>query len=155
DYFNEKLKNKIGMDGYWARSDDNHVYFSTARSMARFGLLMANKAIWNGQPILNDAAFVTASTTPSQTLNNSYGYLWWLNGKTSFMIPRLQTIFPGALTPNAPADMVAAMGKNGQLINIVPAKNLVVIRMGDAPDGAALPVTFQNEIWKRLSLIVN
>ncbi len=76
DYFNAKLKNKIGMDGQWGWSDDNHVYFSTARSMARFGLLMANKAIWNGQPILNDAAFVTASTTPSQSLNNSYGYLW-------------------------------------------------------------------------------
>jgi len=154
DYFDAKLKNKIGMDGQWRWSGNDHVFFSTARSMARFGLLMANKAIWNGQSILNDAAFVTASTTSSQTLNNSYGYLWWLNGKSSFMVPTLQTIYPGALTPNAPADMVAAMGRNGQLINIVPSKNLVIIRMGDAPDGAALPMTFQNEIWKRLSLVI-
>jgi CubicO group peptidase (beta-lactamase class C family) len=153
-YFDTRLKNKIGMDGQWIWSGDNHVFYSTARSMARFGLLMANKAIWDGQPILNDDAFLTASTTSSQTLNNSYGYLWWLNGKASFMIPTLQTIFPGSLTPNAPADMVAAMGRNGQLINIVPSKNLVVIRMGDAPDGAALPMTFQNEIWKRLNLVI-
>ncbi len=154
DYFDAKLKNKIGMDGQWRWSGDNHVFYSTARSMARFGLLMANKAQWNGQPILNDAAFVTASLTSSQTLNNSYGYLWWLNGKSSFMIPTLQTVFPGSLAANAPADMVAAMGRNGQLIDIVPSKNLVVIRMGEAPDGAALPMTFQNEIWKRLSLVI-
>lgn len=154
DYFDAKLKNKIGMDGQWRWSGDNHVFFSTARSMARFGLLMANKANWNGQPILNDAAFVTASATSSQTLNNSYGYLWWLNGKTSFMVPARQTVFPGSLASNAPSEMIAAMGKNGQLINIVPSKNLVIIRMGDEPDNSSVPFLYQNEVWKRLSLVV-
>ena len=155
DYFDAKLKNKIGMDGQWRWSGNDHVFFSTARSMARFGLLMANKAQWNGQPILNNASFVAASISPSQTLNNSYGYLWWLNGKTSFMAPTRQTVFPGSVSPNAPADMIAAMGKNGQLVNIVPSKNLVVIRMGDEPDNSLVPFTYQNEVWKRLSLVIN
>lgn len=154
-YFDAKLKNKIGMDGQWRWNDNNHVFYSTARSMARFGWLMLNKGIWDGQPILNDAAFVTASTATSQTLNASYGYLWWLNGKTSLMVPGLQTVFPMSVSPNAPADLVAGMGKNGQLVNIVPSKNLVVIRMGDDPDNSMVPFTYQNEVWKRLSLVIN
>ena len=154
-YFNEKLKTKIGMDGQWQLSGDSRVYFSTARSMARFGLLMLNRAGWNGQPVLTDAAFATASLSGSQNLNLSYGYLWWLNGKPSYMVPTLQTIFSGSMTASAPADMVAGMGKNGQLLNIVPSKNIVVVRMGDAPDNGQVPFTYQTEIWKRLSLAIN
>jgi len=154
-YFGTRLVNKIGMDGQWIWNGDNHVFFSTARSMARFGLLMLNNGNWAGQSILNDAAFVVASTTTSQPLNNSYGYLWWLNGKASIMVPGLQTVFPTSISPNAPTDLIAAMGKNGQLVNVVPSKNLVVIRMGDAADIALVPFTYQNEIWKRLSLVIN
>ena len=39
DYFNTRLKGKIGMTGAWIQSDDFNVYWSTTRSMARFGLL--------------------------------------------------------------------------------------------------------------------
>ncbi len=153
-YFDAKLKVKIGMDGQWRVNGDNHVFYSTARSMARFGLLMLNKTNWDGQPILNDAGYYTASVTTSQTLNKSYGYLWWLNGQPSFMAPRLQTVFTGPITPNAPTDMVAAMGKNGQLLNIVPSKKIIVIRMGDVPDDSFVPFAYQNEIWKRLNLVI-
>ncbi len=154
-YFNVKLKNRIGMDGQWRWMDDNHVYYSTARSMARFGLLMLNQGTWEGQPILNDPQFYTASVTTSQNMNNAYGYLWWLNGKSSLMVPTSQTVFPLTIAPNAPADMIAAMGKNGQLLNIVPSKKLVIMRMGDSPDLSSVPFSYQNEIWKRLSLVVN
>jgi hypothetical protein len=66
----------------------------------------------------------------------------------------LQTVFNQSISPNAPADLFAAMGKNGQLINVVPSKGLVVIRMGDAPDSALVPFTFQDEMWKKLSLVI-
>jgi CubicO group peptidase (beta-lactamase class C family) len=42
NYFNTKLRDKIGMDGSWLTIDNNSVYFSTTRSMAQFGLLMLN-----------------------------------------------------------------------------------------------------------------
>jgi CubicO group peptidase (beta-lactamase class C family) len=153
-YFTTKLKNPIGMDGQWRQVDADYVFFSTARSMARFGWLMLNQARWNSQSILDDDAFYAASLSSSQTLNPSYGYLWWLNGKASFMSPTLQTAFPGPLTASAPADMVAAMGKNGQLLNLVPSQRLVVVRLGDAPDNGQVPFTYQTEIWKRLSLVI-
>lgn len=81
-------------------------------------------------------------------------YLWRINGKSSTMVPTLQTVFPRALTPNAPADMIAAMGKNGQQLNIVPSKNLIVVRMGDSADGSAVAITLQDEIWEKLNGII-
>ena len=53
-------------------------------------------------------------TSVSQNINNSYGYLWWLNGKSSFMLPTLQTVFDGSMIPNGPNDMIMALGANDQ-----------------------------------------
>ena len=53
-------------------------------------------------------------------LNESYGYLWWLNGKNSHMQPRIQFTFTGSLNSNEHLEMISAFGKNGQIINIVP-----------------------------------
>ncbi|MEY3126358.1 MAG: hypothetical protein RL273_487, partial [Bacteroidota bacterium] len=36
-YFTQKVKNPIGMNGFYFYQDFNNVFFSTARSMARFG----------------------------------------------------------------------------------------------------------------------
>lgn len=153
-YFNQNLRDPIGMLGFWVYSGYNHLYNSTARDMARFGLLIMNRGMWNGVPILEDSAYVDAMTTPSQTLNPSYGYLWWLNGQETYLVPGLQFPFTGPLTPNAPDDMVAAMGKNGQLINVVPSLGLVVVRMGENPSQSLVPLIFQNEMWGYLSDIM-
>ncbi len=37
NYYNTKLSEKIGMTGAWFLIDNNSVYYSTTRSMARFG----------------------------------------------------------------------------------------------------------------------
>jgi CubicO group peptidase (beta-lactamase class C family) len=152
-YGRAQLFSKIGMDGSFQMSGENNVFYSTARSMARFGLLLLNKGQWNGTTIISSSYFNLMINT-SQDLNLSYGYLTWLNGKSSFIPPGPQQVVQQALTPNAPADMFAAMGKNGQQINVVPSKNLVVIRMGDAPDNGLVPFTFQNELWGKLSTII-
>jgi CubicO group peptidase (beta-lactamase class C family) len=44
-YFNSRIRDKIGMDGLWLKVDFNNVYYSTARAMARFGLLALN-IVW-------------------------------------------------------------------------------------------------------------
>jgi CubicO group peptidase (beta-lactamase class C family) len=123
--------------------------------MARFGLLASNNFVWNADTVLKDGAYKTQMTNSSQNLNPSYGYLWWLNGKSSFMLPSSQLVFNGPLMPNAPLDLYSAMGKNGQLINVVPSKKIVVIRIGDKPKNAnELPMIFNNEIWKRLNNVM-
>ena len=155
-YFNEKLKHKIGMDGYWNFGTIFTVYHSTTKSMARFGLLALNKGKWNGEQIINEA-FFNESISTSQNINPSYGYLWWLNGKASFMIPGEQTVYPGYLVPNAPADMYAAMGANDQRIYVVPSKKMVVIRMGEAsdPTNPNFAVSgFDDALWEKIRAVI-
>jgi CubicO group peptidase (beta-lactamase class C family) len=153
-YFNTCLRDKIGMDGLWLKVDFNNVYYSTARSMARFGLLALNNFKWSDSLIVKDASYSNAMVNTSQSLNLSYGYLWWLNGKASFMSPGSQLVFPFFVSPSAPADMYAAMGKNGQYVNVVPAQKIVMIRMGDNPDNSLVPYTYQNQIWEKLNGVI-
>ncbi len=133
NYFNAKLKNKIGMDGFWNFGTIFTIYHSNTRSMARFGLLFLNKGKWKNEQIINET-YLNEAISTSQNINPSYGYLWWLNGKSKYMVPGSQTVYPTALVPNAPADMYAAMGAEDQRIYVIPSKNMVVIRMGDASD---------------------
>lgn len=154
--FNTYIANKLGastagISGLFVTFGYNKVFVSKPRSFARFGLLLLAEGIWNGTPLLNDPAYFSEMTTPSQSINPAYGYLTWLNGQNSFMIPGTQFSFSGSLMPEAPADMYAALGKNSQIINVVPSQNLVLIRMGDG-DGASLVGTQYNDsIWIRMN----
>ena len=151
-YFNAMLRNPIGMDGFWFPINANNIYFSTARSMARYGLLALNGMVWDSDTILHDTAYFTAATTPSQIINPSYGYLWWLNGQTSFMLPQTQFVFPGELMPDAPADTYNALGKNDQLINVSPSEGLVLVRMGNAAEESVqVSAYFNNIIWQYMN----
>lgn len=153
-FFNTLLRDKIGMDGTWIVNNTyNSVYYSTPRSMARFGLLLLNRGEWNQEAIIPQEYF-HSMTNSSQQLNLSYGYLTWLNGKTSFMAPTLQTVFPGSISPNAPAGMFSAMGKNGQLINVIPERDMVIIRMGDNPDATLVPFLYQDELWEKIKPVI-
>lgn len=145
-YTTTKLKTPTGMTGSFFPIENNNVFVSNARSMARFGLLMLNNGNWNGNQILNTNYFNEMVNT-SQNINKSYGYLWWLTGKESFMVPQSQITFPGFLMPNAPVDTYMALGKNGQFINVVPSQNLVFIRMGDAPSNDLVPFLLNDQIW--------
>lgn len=156
-YFNNKLKNKIGMEGSWNYGVIFKIYHSNTRSMARFGLLALNKGKWKDEQIINET-FFNESISTSQSINPAYGYLWWLNGKTSYMVPGGQTVYDGLLVPDAPADMYAAMGAEDQRIYVVPSKNMVVIRMGDAsdPDNPNFALSgFDNALWAKINTLIN
>ena len=148
------LKQPTGMDGFFFQSGYNNVYLSTARSMARFGILMQNGGNWNGNQLMTDANYFQEMITPSQNLNNSYGYLWWLNGQSSYMVPESQLVLPGMLFPHAPSDVYAALGKNGQFLNVSPSEGLVFIRMGNAPDNSLVPFLLNDQIWEKLNYVM-
>ncbi|MCK6603878.1 MAG: serine hydrolase [Ignavibacteriaceae bacterium] len=155
-YFQQKIRSRIGMNGLWVKQGYNNVYFSSPRSMARFGLLVLNKGIWNNDTLLADTVYFRSMVNTSQSINKSYGYLWWLNGKESYMLPQTQFVFPGSYAPDAPADMFSALGKNGQILSIAPSSGLVVLRMGDVPDSSSeVPTTLSNSIWKELNKVMN
>jgi len=148
NYTTQKLKNPIGMSGSFIPVGYNNVFFSNARSMARFGLLILNNGNWSGNQIMTDNTYFSQMVNTSQTLNMSYGYLWWLNGKQSYMLPSSQIVFSGFLNPNAPADMFVAMGKDGQFLNVIPSQNMVWLRMGEAPNNLPVPFLLNDNIWE-------
>lgn len=147
----QRLSAPTGMSGFYFPVGYNRIYISTPRDMARFGLLMLNNGNWDGNQLMADQSYFEALTFPSQDINESYGYLWWLNGQDSYMLPGLQIEIPGMLVPSAPEDMVAAIGKDSQLINLVPSEDICVIRMGSTPDDALVSVTFNTDLWNLLS----
>ena len=72
------------------------------------------------------------------------------------MLPTLQFVFNGPLCADAPEDMFAGIGKNGQLVSVARSKGLVVVRMGEAPSGPGSEVStvLLNQIWQHLNGIM-
>lgn len=147
----QSLSNKTGINGLWI----NHVFYSKPRSMARFGLLMLNKGIWANDTILKSSDYFNQMTNSSQPHNLAYGYLWWLNGKSSYKLPGTTFTFPSKICPPAPDGLLMALGKNDQKIYVWPDRNIVIIRMGEDADGGGLvPITFDTTLWNELNKLM-
>ena len=92
---------------------------SNARDFARLGQLMLDSGKINGKPVI-DSAFFHKSVTPCKIMDehnmpcNYYGYQWWI-------IPGRQDIF-------------YARGILGQYIICIPARNMVIVRLGEKRD---------------------
>jgi CubicO group peptidase (beta-lactamase class C family) len=147
-----ELTQKIGLKVAYFKIGNNNVAISTPRNFARFGLLLLAQGKWNDQTIIPNLYFKEMTET-TQTLNISYGYLTWLNGKKSFMAPQSQIRFPGSIMSEGPSDLFMALGRDGQQIHVVPSQNMVWIRMGEAPNTNAPLVSFDlgNDIWKMIN----
>ncbi|NBC17010.1 MAG: serine hydrolase [Bacteroidetes bacterium] len=154
-YTRSALADRIGMDGFWVRNGFNSFFLSTARSMARFGLMMLADGRWAGEAILPDTAYVRAMTRPSQSMNPSYGYLWWLNGQAQYIAPGATETQPGPIAPAAPADLYVAAGAQGQFISVVPSQNLVMVRIGRTGTTNPVPLDLHDAIWQRLAAVMD
>ena len=118
---------------------------TSPRDVARFGqiVLDAGKAA-DGRRIVSEAG-MKAMFARSPT-NPAYGRLWWLNGGAFTIKPPADRL-DGPLIPAAPADLVAALGALDRKLYVVPSRQLVVVRMGEAaPDTA-----FDQQLWLRLA----
>ena len=69
------------------------------------------------------------------------------------MLPASQFVFPGMFAPNAPDDMYAAIGRDGQFICVVPSQNLVWIRMGENPDQLDVPILMANDVFALINAL--
>ena len=63
------------MNGMFVYEGYGSIFVSTARSMARFGLLILNEGQWNQNDILEDNVYYNAMISSPQEHNESYGYL--------------------------------------------------------------------------------
>jgi hypothetical protein len=70
------------------------------------------------------------------------------------MLPTSQYVFPGFLAPNAPADMIAGLGKNGQILSIAKSKGIVFVRMGNQSGSMEVANQLCDQIWAKLNAVM-
>lgn len=100
--------------------------WTTARDLARFGLLYLNDGVWNGQRILPEGwrTYVSAPSGPQPQGPFGYGASFWLMNRTD----------------GVPADTFFANGNRGQYVVIVPSRNIVIVRRAEDPTGARFDI---------------
>ena len=131
------------------RPDANKFGFATtARDLARFGLLMLANGNWDGKTIIADKSYIKAATSPSQKLNLAYGYLWWLNGDR-IVTGADGTKRRGRMISAAPKDMYAAKGALVRRLFVLPSQQVVITRLGDQP-----AKDFDPQFFRRLKLAI-
>lgn len=157
-YLIQKLGLTAGIVGSYVPLGYNRVFVSRPRAMARFGLLVLNRGTWNGTQIIPDGSgsYFEEMVNTSQSGNESYGYLWWLNGKSSHMLPGTALVFNGPLIPSAPSDLIAGLGKNDQKLYVVPSQNRVIIRLGeDGGQGFLAASSYDDQLWTLINGLDN
>jgi CubicO group peptidase (beta-lactamase class C family) len=119
EFGKKELFTKIGMSPVeWWRDTSGHTLTyccvdTPTRQFAKFGLLFLERGKWNGERIISEA-WIDESLRPSSSFEG-YGFFWWLIGRTNAAIP---------------ADTYAARGVDGQLIYVIPSRDLIVVRNG-------------------------
>ncbi|HEX8124567.1 MAG TPA: serine hydrolase [Allosphingosinicella sp.] len=139
----ESLLWKIGMTRTVPETDwkGNFILSSqvwtTARDLARLGLLYQKDGVWNGERILPPGwgAYVSRHGPAQPASGYGYGASFWT--------------FPAAA--GLPADAYIAQGNRGQYLAIVPSRRIVVVRRGyDGPGTAFDPGPFVKDVLSAL-----
>ena len=129
-----ELFDPLGMTAVQAEFDaagtfmGSAMVYATARDYARFGLLYLRDGMWEGRRVLPAGWVDFARTRTSAAKGQSYGAGWWVTPPDPG---------PGAdgrparpMMPRIPPDTFRAQGHEGQLIVVVPSRDLVVVRLG-------------------------
>lgn len=120
---------------------------TTPRDIARMGQLVLDRGLApDGRRVISSAQLdllLQRSAT-----NPAYGRLWWLNGGSHALLagagaPRRE----GPLIAAAPADLVAALGAHDRKLFVVPSRQLIVVRTGQAAPAR----DFNQQLWLRLA----
>ncbi|PQA89283.1 serine hydrolase [Marinicaulis flavus] len=129
EYPFKKVLNPLGMNHTFLETDWNGDFvmssqvWTTARDLARIGLLYLGDGVWEGERILPEGwADYVASPAPAQppaTRDDGsqipgYGAQFWLFGERHGL----------------PEGSYAAMGNRGQYLMITPAENILIVRRG-------------------------
>jgi CubicO group peptidase (beta-lactamase class C family) len=101
------------------------LYWATPRDYARFGYLYLRNGVWDGTRVLPEGWVDFARMHGPDQNADVYGAQWWLTPTQGTGRPQRSLI-----TDNAMSDAFSAQGYEGQLIVIVPSKDLIMVRLG-------------------------
>ncbi|MEL6686191.1 MAG: serine hydrolase [Pseudomonadota bacterium] len=129
-WVDEALFNPLGIDGV-IEFDSAGTFlggsstYMRAEDYARFGLFLLRDGIWEEERLLPEDWVDFNRTAPADSDMNGYGAGFWLAPENNDN-PRIQY--------SPPHDAFHAGGREGQLVWIVPSRNLVITRVGLMPD---------------------
>lgn len=106
--------------------------YATARDWARFGYLYLRNGVWDGRRVLPEGWVDYARTRGPDIHSDLYGAGWWLTPEHGDGAPVHSTIRDNRL-----ADTFSAQGHEGQMIVVVPSRDMVVVRLGIFEDDGA------------------
>lgn len=130
DFMRRELFLKIGMESVAPEFDRAGAFYAgsliyaTPQDWARFGLLYLRGGRWGDEQVIPPEMVALARTPSGGAGAEDYGHHWWINAGGT-----------GLLGAKGPRDSFEAHGFQGQVIAVVPSKDLVVVRMGIMPDG--------------------
>jgi CubicO group peptidase (beta-lactamase class C family) len=133
DFAEEALFEPLGMGTTMNRDPSgNTLTFmgaqASCRDLARFGLLFLRGGEWDGEQVVSQE-WVEEATSPSQPLNQGYGFLWWLNATGMDDVATGGAAGSDEAGPAAKGTF-AATGLNNQLIGVYPGDGVVATRLG-------------------------
>ncbi|SBV31711.1 Beta-lactamase [uncultured Sphingopyxis sp.] len=113
---------RLGMTRTFAEHDKDGDYilssqvWTSARDLARLGLLYQNDGMWRGERLLPAGwrRFVTTPSGPQPDGPFGYGAGFWLLAKSE----------------GVPADAFGGFGNRGQYVVVIPSRALVIVRQG-------------------------
>lgn len=119
-WLRDRAGNLIVGGGMLLRPDDQ----------ARLGQLMLNDGRWAGRQLISPSYLRQA--VRGTKANPGYGFLFWVNAGERYKLPSLpqglwheQPFFPGT-----PRDAYSFVGAGGQIIVVVPSRDMVIVRNG-------------------------
>ena len=119
----KRLLDKLGMRSTLLSTDrfgdfilSSQVY-TTARDLARFGMLYAQNGVWKGERLVSEEwiDFVRTPAPATSESGNFYGGQFWL-------VPDDRT--------DVPSDAYSTAGNRGQFVVVVPSHDVVIVRRG-------------------------
>ena len=116
----------------------------TSQAWARIGHLVLRGGVWNGRRLISSGYM--RQMTSSTPANHAYGFLTWLNGRDSFVMPSVngRDEGKGTLLPAAPRDAIVFAGNNEQRTYVIPSLDLVVVRLGF---NGSREADFRRSVW--------
>ncbi|WP_159589205.1 serine hydrolase domain-containing protein [Chelativorans xinjiangense] len=120
--------------------------YASPRDWARFGQLLLQDGVWEGQRVLPEG-WAKWMRTPTRASDGEYGRGVWMQGPR-VTTPRDRHQDEGF---DLPEDAYWMIGHDGQTITIIPSRRLVVVRMGLTPNVLAYkPQTLVEAVVKAL-----
>lgn len=99
--------------------------YATARDYARFGALYLRDGVWDGVRLLPEGWVDFGRSRGPDPNTDIYGAHWWLTPTHGTGSPERSLI-----TDLSMSDAFSAQGHEGQVILIVPSKDLIIVRLG-------------------------